>query len=248
MYCTKCGAELDDEARFCIYCGARVGGVASNGNSAGAPASTDATQVFPAISSVPPSPERLEPQRVQGAARHGNATFIVAGVCAAVAVVLLVVVSFLLGRLAGTAGSHAPSADTIAAVSTEAATTPEAETSAVSPKSPASVAATTSQRVWLSSEQYVIADSGSRYLSAQELRDSRLSADSLWLARNEIYARYGRGFADPELQNYFDYQPWYVKLYTPEEFDALPDPLNVYEKANVDTIKEVERELGSTHL
>ena len=32
MYCTKCGKEIDNDAGFCIQCGARVGSVATNAN------------------------------------------------------------------------------------------------------------------------------------------------------------------------------------------------------------------------
>jgi len=39
-----------------------------------------------------------------------------------------------------------------------------------------------------------------------------LSDAELRLARNEIFARHGRRFADEELQAYFDSMPWYVPL------------------------------------
>ena len=69
-----------------------------------------------------------------------------------------------------------------------------------------------------------------------------LTGEQLRLARNEIYARYGRMFKTAELQAYFDAQPWYVPKYTPKEFDAIEDDvLNPYEKYNLALIKSLEK-------
>lgn len=85
---------------------------------------------------------------------------------------------------------------------------------------------------------FILPDSSSRYYSASEL--SRLSNWELEIARNEIYARHGRGFRDDDLQNYFDSCSWYTKVYSPDEFDAMPSPLNEYEVANVTLINSIE--------
>ncbi len=70
----------------------------------------------------------------------------------------------------------------------------------------------------------------------------------LCLVRNEIYARHGRMFDTDWIQQYFDSKNWYEPEYTPEEFDALSDPLNKYEKANIEDIKEVEKSRNSPYL
>lgn len=85
---------------------------------------------------------------------------------------------------------------------------------------------------------YILAESGSRYYSKTEIQ--ALSDWELEIARNEIYARHGRGFNDKDLQKYFDSRSWYVKRYSAAEFDALPSPLNEYEKSNVALIGQVE--------
>lgn len=62
------------------------------------------------------------------------------------------------------------------------------------------------------------------------------------LARNEIYARHGRIFEDPEQQDYFNGQGWYTGTIAPEDFSD--DMLNDFEKYNLDVIAEYEEEMG----
>lgn len=93
------------------------------------------------------------------------------------------------------------------------------------------------QQTW----SYVCPESSSRVLSDEELYAK--GADWLELARNEIYARYGRGFATDYLQEYFDAQPWYTRRYSPEEFDAMPTPLNSIEQQNATNMLRVEKDL-----
>ena len=50
-------------------------------------------------------------------------------------------------------------------------------------------------------DAYVLPESNEKELSADELRD--LGEDRLRIARNEIYARYGRSFQDEALAQYF---------------------------------------------
>lgn len=90
-----------------------------------------------------------------------------------------------------------------------------------------------------SSSEFILPDSGSHIYSASELQP--LSKRELTLARNEIFARYGRGFNDPDIRQYFESKSWYRQRYTADEFDALlPSPLSPIEQQNVDTILEVE--------
>ena len=70
----------------------------------------------------------------------------------------------------------------------------------------------------------------------------------LYVARNEIFARHGRGFSNADLQAYFDGKTWYHEQYAPEEFDAMTSPLNDTEKANVATIRSLEESRGSSYL
>ena len=76
-----------------------------------------------------------------------------------------------------------------------------------------------------------------------------MSDYQLYIARNEIYARHGRGFKNQDLADYFSKQSWYKQQYTPEQFEALnPSPLNDYERKNADLILSIEQKRGSSYL
>ena len=83
---------------------------------------------------------------------------------------------------------------------------------------------------------YILPYSNSRALTDADLR--YLSKDSLRLARNEIYARYGRVFADKTVQDYFNGKSWYQKL---TKLPQGKEPaLSQLELANIDMIKQYE--------
>jgi hypothetical protein len=64
------------------------------------------------------------------------------------------------------------------------------------------------------------------------------SALEVDIMRNEVFARYGRRFQDPELQSYFSSQPWYNPLYAPDQFpEGLLTPI---EMQNVTYIREFQ--------
>jgi hypothetical protein len=65
-----------------------------------------------------------------------------------------------------------------------------------------------------------------------------LSLHELRLIRNEIYARHGRIFKAPWLQQYFDVQPWYV---ADENFKD--EEMSGNDKLNVETIVRVEKRI-----
>ena len=64
-----------------------------------------------------------------------------------------------------------------------------------------------------------------------------LSSAELRIARNEIFARHGRRFADPALQAYFDAQPWYTPI-LPLGTDPV---LSQVERSNVDILSYLEQ-------
>lgn len=85
-------------------------------------------------------------------------------------------------------------------------------------------------------EEYIFADSSSRYLAAEELQG--LSAEELKYARNEIYARHGRLFNDQKLQSYFNAKSWYQGTIAPEDFQE--NMISEIERANIELILEYE--------
>lgn len=68
MYCTQCGAHLDDSARYCISCGKPTGAESSTRNGEAGSASSN-----PAAASATASPKRL--RRILAGKK-------IAGVCA----------------------------------------------------------------------------------------------------------------------------------------------------------------------
>ena len=96
------------------------------------------------------------------------------------------------------------------------------------------------------SADYVLPDSDSRYYSESELKG--MSTRDLYVARNEIYARHGRGFKNADLQNYFNSKSWYTKRYEPDEFDKMASTLNDYEQKNADLMLKVETDMNSPYL
>lgn len=99
----------------------------------------------------------------------------------------------------------------------------------------------------VSSQDYVLPGSASKYYSRSELE--KMSLWELYLARNEIFARHGRGFKNQDLIDYFATKRWYTQTYTPEEFDAISSSqLNDYELKNVQTMYEIEQSRNSPYL
>lgn len=83
-------------------------------------------------------------------------------------------------------------------------------------------------------DAYVLPESNEKELSADELRD--LGEDRLRIARNEIYARYGRSFQDEALAKYFQKKAWYCQSETIDD-----TVLSETELANRDLILQAEQ-------
>ena len=87
---------------------------------------------------------------------------------------------------------------------------------------------------------YIISDSDTRLLQENELLN--MTPLQLKLARNEIYARYGRKFNDSVLQEYFSSKPWYIPRIEANQF--TDNMLNTVEKVNVKTIADIEKRIS----
>jgi hypothetical protein len=88
--------------------------------------------------------------------------------------------------------------------------------------------------------EYILPGSDGRYLDETDLYG--LSAEECRLARNELYARYGRKFDDEGLRAYFESKEWYSGMIDPSDFKE--DMLNDYEIYNRDLIVEYEKKQG----
>lgn len=211
----------------------------------------DAQQTYqapaqPAYQSVPQQPAydygqnsvRQTPQK--GMSRGTLAAVIAAIVLVAAAAAVFVV----LDPLGVIAPKHRTPATSAAAESQPAKSKP-AETAPATTQ-PATTDPATTQPAIPASGDYILPDVQTRVYSTAELE--QLSTDELWYARNEIYARHGRGFRNSELQSYFNSKPWYTRNpIDPDTFDSTV-ALSTTEKQNADAIKAIEQARGSSHL
>ena len=99
-------------------------------------------------------------------------------------------------------------------------------------------AAAAAQRPAPTDSSYILPESSSRNYSYEEL--NQLDDNTLQMAINEIYARHGRRFSTPSLQEYFDNKTWYNGTIAPEAFDGNEGAyLNAYESANRELMAKI---------
>mgnify|MGYP005779600355 CR=1 FL=1 len=88
-------------------------------------------------------------------------------------------------------------------------------------------------------DEFIFPDSDTRRLSRSELEGK-----NEWeckIARNEIFARRGKIFDDPELQEYFESCSWYEGKNSQYEYSEYVSEIEAY---NVQLIREYEEEHG----
>ena len=248
MFCMKGGAELDEGAKFCNVCGARVNRASdsryrdSNGLSG---------DTAPNMAPLPPS----MPQdyiRYDGSHARTGAGKVVAIVCGVALVAVLAAGGtwFALNSASSGPLDSAPTdgvstvpggVGEVSSVDEEGEDNPSAiretgrqdgldEREDVSTDDEASSPGP-------GAEGFILPDSDTHLYSTSELEG--LSNWELPIARNEIYARHGRTFQNEDLQGYFEAQDWYTPLYDPEEFDDEVE-LSSTEVANAETIRALE--------
>ena len=80
--------------------------------------------------------------------------------------------------------------------------------------------------------EYIFPYANERLIARGEYEN--LDAASLRLAINEIYARHGRQYDTPDLNEYFSSKSWYRPQYSKSEFDKIESQvLNSYERENI---------------
>lgn len=85
-------------------------------------------------------------------------------------------------------------------------------------------------------KEYICPKSNVKKLSVKDVK--KLSKADRRLAKNEIYARYGRKFNDENLQEYFNGKSWYTGNIEPENFDE--SVFNKTEKYNIKLLAKYE--------
>lgn len=92
-------------------------------------------------------------------------------------------------------------------------------------------------------DQYYYPELSERVWTEEDL--SGFSRTELSIARNELFAKYGRIFEDPFLNQVFGVKSWYEPKYTAEEFDSVwQNLLTEVEKKNLQTIISYEKMWG----
>lgn len=84
-----------------------------------------------------------------------------------------------------------------------------------------------------SSGEYILPDSNIRYMTYNDLKG--LDADTLRIAKNEIFARHGRMFKDEKLNDYFNSKSWYNGTISPDNFSDTV--FNDFENGNISIIQ-----------
>ena len=199
----------------------------------------------PVYQSVPQQPAYDYGQNSVGQTpQKGMSRGTLAAIIAAIVLVATAAAVFIvLDPLGVIAPKHEAPATSVATESQPAETKP-AETKPAT--QPAATDAATTQSATPASGGYILPDVQTRIYSTAELE--QLSTDELWYARNEIFARHGRGFRNPELQSYFNSKPWYTRNpIDPDTFDSTVT-LSATEQQNADAIKAIEQARGSSNL
>ena len=90
----------------------------------------------------------------------------------------------------------------------------------------------------------ILPGSADHELTQDEL--SQLTQKGLCYAKNEIYARHGRGFNSSELREYFEQQDWYKKEYDPsgESDSIIVGLMTPSEVKNIGLLSDAEKALG----
>lgn len=250
-FCTSCGSEIEQGTTFCTQCGASVTGDAAASpqaaetvvmnsvpqnttNQQAAPyGSSSVTQQMP-MQYVADNPVGVAPNNQGGKKK----TVLIAIIIVAVIAIAAVAVFFVLKFTSSPSSSSTPT-------QTPAKVQPEGNSSSATTQQQESSDTSTSQTT-TESQDYILPGSDSQYLSESDL--STLTDWELYLARNEIFARHGRGFKNADLVDWFSQKSWYTQLYTPEQFDSMESPLNDYEKKNCELIHNIEEKRGSSYL
>ena len=82
--------------------------------------------------------------------------------------------------------------------------------------------------------EFVLPDSDIRLYTAEEIQ--QLNDYELFVAINEMYARHGRIFTDPDLSQYFESLSWYSPQFSPEEYEASAPSFSETEQGNLETL------------
>lgn len=260
-FCSECGSPLGDNDTRCPRCGAPTGNNGQQGSETGPDSTAQHSPIYQAASTPnsysAPAKKKMSTGKLVG---------IVAGCCAA-AVVATLAICFIAFPSTNTTETAKDTGSTEVAANKSSDSTKKDDSKSDSDDkdkdknvtvnvnvnggggdtqaAPAqSAPATTSAPANTSNDGYILPDSASRVYSVSELQSLGLSRTQLTLAKNEIYARHGRGFATAWIRNYFQSKSWYHETYSAQEGFNGRDAreLNSVETQNIANLKKAGAE------
>ena len=270
-HCIYCGMPIEEDDRFCVRCGKEQPDSSVEGVSAGVAASGEkaagGTAPGAASGRTMPGGGAARGRHTNNRRSSGEKKIVIALVllCLALAGVMGALLLFprknaYSESAAGTA-APAPSVTEVSEAEEEAEAAAEearkteeeaarkaeeeaarkAEEEAARKAEEEAAAAAAAQRPTPTDSSYILPESSSRNYSYEEL--NQLDDYTLQMAINEIYARHGRRFSTPSMQEYFDNKTWYNGTIAPEAFDGNEGAyFNGYESANRELMARIREQ------
>lgn len=246
MYCNHCGAQIEENAKFCVKCGKKVEiqpveSQKKDENAKEAENTKNAVKDTPGIKKE--SEATVNQTEQQPSDGMGWQTVLLL-----IGIVILLGVAgglgykiLVLDRQEEIVGGKLTVAETKTTVAKEAPTT-EAVTEAEAQTEEETEEDTEEED--LLEEDYILPDSDTVLLTDADVED--LTLQEINYAKNEIYARHGRKFDSKELRDYFESKSWYVGTIDPKDFSE--SVLSKTEAKNAAFLSEWEKSLGTYQL
>lgn len=260
MFCGNCGKEIDDDAAFCGYCGKQTSGTSKEASSQ---SPVEATAKITPLESAERGPEpppsmhagseasQNEFKSAEASTGNKNKNIIIIVLLCVLAIALIGggvafgMAAKSLERQSESSSKLSTDEDTFSRDRQEdEAGTKDSSDAATKEETP-NLDRIIDSFIELENENYILPYSNSRLITRSDI--ASFSDFELYVARNEIYARLGRGFQNQDLQDYFNRKSWYVQRYSPEEFDAKVTVSDI-ERENALTIRKEEERRGSKYL
>jgi hypothetical protein len=214
MFCGNCGNRIDDDAVFCGYCGEPVNRSPEGGEES---SSRVTDEVLVTAEKLPVEPPK-----------KGRAIYIIlASTLAVLLISAAMVFIFVIKPFAQQPDSGSMANQDKGQIGNSVEDTFDGGDQAIDDTADDSEEDESDEEYEsdgivdsfdeLQDADYILSFSDSRLITANDL--TLLSDFELYIARNEIYARRGRGFKKQDLQDYFGDKSWYVAKYSPDEFD-----------------------------
>lgn len=222
MFCKNCGAQIPEDAGFCVSCGTAAE-VPVQFAEPVPDTSNQETMVFTPIPEpvqppvteqtttfqpyMPPEQTPVTPEEIPETTPDNSKGHIalIVSICVVLVAILGLLVALILPTLTGTTEEISGSSKR-----KHNSTTATADSESISSSNPYS-------DDFISADSYILADSDSRYYSRSELVS--MTRQQLYLAQQELFARHGSAFDDGDLNEFFSAKNWYIPGSTPSVYD-----------------------------